>query len=152
SSRQLLPEFRSDIELVVTRQIQRNGAFGADAILRYFDTPWILAASRTMENPTDFLSPLLDAAWTTADAREAYYERILEGQRAMLNTSIGETREFAVNNFINWQTRWVDYLLEQKQAARAQASLAALPEEFRERLSSQLPSFDLRIAAQTGRL
>jgi len=152
ASHQLLAELRPQLEGVVTAFVRRYGAYDAQSILRHFDTGWMVAVSRDTPAPADFLTALIDAEWIPAAQKEPLYQRILEVFNAQVSTAVGDARDQAVANYYSWQSRWVEYLLDRKLAARAQAVVAGWNDETRQRLSYSLPSIELRIAAQSGRL
>jgi tetratricopeptide (TPR) repeat protein len=152
ASRQLLAEMRPALETVVTSYIRRYGAFNAESILRHFDVGWMVAVSRSTSNPVDFLTTLVDADWIPLAQKEPLYERILESLNAQVATAVGDARDQALNGYYQWQSRWVEYLLDRKLAARAQTVVSGWNEETRERLSYSMNAIEMRIAAQTGRL
>ncbi len=152
ASRQLLTEFRPQLEAVVTSFVRRYGAYDAQAILRHFDTGWMVAVSRNTPNPVDFLMALVEAEWIPTAQKEPLYERILEVLNAQASSAVGDARDQALAGYYGWQSRWVEYLLDRKLAARAQSVVSSWNEETRQRLGYSLPAIEMRIAAQTGRL
>ncbi|MBI3682375.1 MAG: tetratricopeptide repeat protein [Acidobacteria bacterium] len=149
---ELLTVMRPDVERVVAAYVKRFGAFQTEPLLRLLDPAWVIALSRQMRDPVDLLTPLLDAEWFPDAQRELLYERILEALSAQAATALGDARPMALANYSSWQGRWLQYLLDRKQADRARAAIASMSEEQRLRLAFLIPQLEMRMAAQTGRL
>ncbi len=148
----LLAGLRAEAERAVTAYVQRYGSYRTEQVVRHFDVPWLAALSSSVPNPVDLLSVWIEADWIAAAQKEPLYERMLEATAARLAKAAGNREGMEINEYVNWRQRWIEYLLERKQTARARAAMDGLDADVGERLTWVLPSLELRLAAQEGRL
>ncbi|MBL8222516.1 MAG: hypothetical protein JNL62_24975, partial [Bryobacterales bacterium] len=148
----LLGELRSEAERAVTAYVQRYGSYQTEKMLRHFDVAWMAALSRNVTTAVDLLTVWIEADWIPAAQKEPLYERMLEETATRLAKAAGNREGMEINDYTNWRQRWIEYLLERRQTARARAAVDGLDAEVRERWTWLLPALELRLAAQEGRL
>jgi hypothetical protein len=121
-------------------------------VLKHFDAPWIVAASRSLPSPGEFLWSLVEEPWLTPQAKTLLMERAVEAYREQSSTAVGEARDSALAQYSNAFGRYLDHLIESGDLDRAQVAAASLPRDARERLRWVLEPLGLYVAARAGRL
>ena len=159
--RHLIEQFKPQVDVVVRNYLRNNGFYRDTSVLHIaFDflsdpsaaTSWLLDLSSAAPNPGGVLEPLTRAAWILPAQRELVFARILELKQAAAERLEGSQKEEALDALREWQIRWLRFLVEEKQFARARTIFEAVPAPIRERAPADLLPLDLRIAAGEKRL
>ena len=160
-SRHLFAALQPDLDSVVRTYLHRNGNYRSNALLHSAYTAagdpatatiWLLAVSSSARDPISILGDVVAAQWIPLEQRGPIYQRILESKQSDLAKAEGVEKESAQSELRSWQIRWLKYLIDTKQFAQADEFLVALPRDLQSGDASALVPFDLRIAAQLGRL
>lgn len=152
TARKLQQEMRDDVERTVLAALRRFGAHSMRDVLRHFDAPWMIAASRSLPSPGDFLWQLVEEPWLTPQARTLLMERAVDAFRAQAEASVGEVRDSALAQYSNAFARYLDHLIETGDLDAAQLAVASLPREARERWHWMVEPLELYAAERAGRL
>jgi hypothetical protein len=115
-------------------------------------TAWLLDVSSSAQDPARVLSDVADATWIRLAERAAIYQRILQFKEDAVGNHTGFEREYAEQELVSWQVRWIRYLVRTQQYQAAAAAIAALPKQTRDAQAATLVPLDLRVAAQVGTL
>ena len=155
ASHKLLGEVRAEADSVLRLYIKRNGYYRVEPLLEGAmaatagtaqGVAWIVDLSRAAPDPLGVLRTALDSKLFDDAGREVLYKRILEDAAAGASAA-GPEHENAGQTLREWQLRWIAFLLDTKQTARAQAALDAWPGE-----RAAVTALEIRAAAQAGRL
>lgn len=151
--RKLLPQVRQEADAVLRTYIRRNGGYRSEPLLRAaYDAggiDWVIDLVRAAEQPLPIYTSIIDARWLPEAAREQVYRQILDAAAAQAAQATADY-QYRQEELREWRFRWIGYLVDTKQAARAQTELEALPEDMRGDYRAQL--LEIRIAAQRGTL
>ena len=112
----------------------------------------ILDLADKANNPLSYLSAIDAQAWVPEAHREAVLERAIEAARRQMAQARGQGRFYAQQAYDQWQTRSIEYLLETKQAAKAQAAVDNASATLKTALAQGKASLAIRVAALSGRL
>ncbi len=154
-SHKLLADVRSQADSALRIYIRRNGYYRLTPLLEGAiaatagtadGVAWIVDLSRAAPDPLGVLSAALDSKLFDNVQQEVLYKRILDDASARASEP-GPEHDFAQQTLREWQLRWIGFLLDTKQTARAQAALDAWQGE-----PSAKTALEIRAAAQAGRL
>ncbi len=157
----LFAELKGDAAAIVRSYLHRNGTWLSNVLLQPAyaavgapdaATAWLLDAASSAPDPARVLGDVADASWVPLAQRAPIYQRILQLKEDAAGKRNGLEREYAEQDLISWQVRWVGYLVRTKQYQAAAATIAALPKETRDAQAATLVPLDLRAAAQLGTL
>jgi cellulose synthase operon protein C len=160
-TRHLFAELKPDAETVVRTYLHHNGSWRSNAVLQpaYLAvadpaaaTQWLISLSSSATNPAQILGDVADANWIPLAQRAPIYQRVLDLKTAATAGLAGAERDSAQQELVDWQVRWITYLVKTKQYSQAADAIAALPAETRAAQAATLVPLDLRIAAQLGTL
>ena len=112
----------------------------------------ILDLAKNANNPLSYLSVLVNARWLADERRETVLQRTLDSARRQIGRARGQGRFYAQQAYDQWQVRWIEYLLETKQPAKAQAAVDNASETLKQALLRQQAPLAIRVAALAGRL
>jgi cellulose synthase operon protein C len=156
-TRHLLAELKPDADVIVRTYLRRNGTWLSNGILQSAyaavgdpapATAWLLDVASSAQDPARVLSDVADASWIPLAQRAAIYQRILQLKEDALGKLTGFERQYADQDLVSWQVRWIRYLVRTKQYQGAATAIAALAKETRDAQSATLVPLDLRVAAQ----
>jgi len=154
-SHKLLPDVRPQADSALRLYIRRNGYYRLTPLLEGAlaatagtadGVAWIVDLSRAAPDPLGVLSTALDAKLFDNVQQEVLYKRILDDAAARASQP-GPEHEFAEQTLREWQLRWIGFLLDTKQTARAQAALDGWQGE-----RSAVTALEIRAASQAGRI
>ena len=154
-SHKLLAEVRPQADTALRIYIRRNGYYRLTPLLEGAlaatagtadGVAWIVDLSRAAPDPLGVLRTALDSKLFDNAQREILYKRILDDASARASQP-GPEHDFAQQTLREWQLRWIGFLLDTKQTARAQAALGAWQGD-----RSAVTALEIRAAAQAGRL
>jgi hypothetical protein len=155
---QLAP-LRAEIDSVLKIYIRRNGAYQVDSLLEGVlaadpagGMQWIADLSRAAADPVQFLGFLINQQWISDAQKDVLYARLVESAQARMAQSYGDHRTGTESELLRWQITWADYLMTQKQYARARAIVTAFSEEARTRRANEIVPLEIRTAARTNTL
>ena len=161
AARHLFGELKSEAEAIVRAYLRRNGNYRSNALLHSVyaaagdpaaATAWVIDLSSAAHDPTMILADIADASWIPLAERAPIYRRILEEKETAAAKLNGLERQYADQDLISWQIRWIRYLIRTKQFEAADAAIAAIPQESRAAQAATLVPLELRVAAQLGAL
>jgi tetratricopeptide (TPR) repeat protein len=161
STRHLFDELKPEADAIIRTYLRRNGNYRSNALLHSAfaaagdsvkATAWLLDLSSVAHDPPAVLVDIAEASWIPLAQRAPIYHRILESKEAAVSKLAGLERQYAEQDLISWQVRWIQYLVRTKQHALAASTIAALPEEPRAAQAATLVPLDLQVAAQLGTL
>ena len=161
SGRGLRGRFGDAIYELLGLYVQRNGGYRVGPLLRaVFETSdnppgelaRILDLAAKANNALSYLSVLVRARWLPDEHRETVLQHTLEAARGQIGRTRGQGRFYAQQAYDQWQVRWIEYLLETKQAAKAQAAVDDASETMKQALRHQQAPLAIRVAALAGRL
>ena len=154
-SHKLLAEVRPQADSALRIYIRRNGYYRLTPLLEGAlaatagtadGVAWIVDLSRAAPDPLGVLSTALDAKLFDNVQQEVLYKRILDDASARASQP-GPEHDFAQQTLRDWQLRWIGFLLDTKQTARAQAALDAWQGE-----RSAVTALEIRAASQAGHI
>ena len=157
----LFGELKPDADAIIRAYLRRNGNYRSNALLHSAyaatgdpaaATAWLLDLSSAAHDPTLILADVADASWIPLAQRAPIYQRILESKESAVGKLSGLERQYAEQDLISWQVRWIQYLVRTKQYPQAAAAISALPQETRNAQMATLVPLDLQVAAQLGTL
>jgi len=157
----LFAPLRAETDRLLAAYVRRYGSFQTEPLLetlvahsgsRAEGIGRIVALSRQTANSVEFLEPLLKARWVRQEEKEPLYTQILQASAVMAAGAIGDSRDELTNRQHYFLAEWIQYLLDRKEPARAQATLASLSPESRSRLSWLDTQVEVHAAAESGRL
>jgi tetratricopeptide (TPR) repeat protein len=160
-TRHLFAELKPEADAIIRTYLRRNGTWQSKAMLQpayaavgdpASATAWLLDVSSSAQDPARVLSDVADATWIPLAQRAAIYQRILQFKEDAVGKHTGFEREYAEQELVSWQVRWIRYLVRTKRYQGAAAAIAALPKETRDAQAATLVPLDLRVAAQVGTL
>ena len=160
-TRHLFGELKADAEAIVRTYLRRNGTWRSNAVLQpayaavgdpASATAWLLDVASSAQDPAHVLGDVADASWIPLAQRAAIYQRVLQFKEDAVGKHAGFEREYAEQELVSWQVRWIRYLIRTKQYRAAAAAIAALPKETRDAQTATVVPLDLRVAAQLGTL
>jgi tetratricopeptide (TPR) repeat protein len=150
-----LDALRPEVNALLARYVRRHGAYETSLLFAPLvragaaaGVAWIIELAREAPAPAAFLRQIRDAAYVPDPARGALHQALAERGRARVAAASGEARVIAEGELAADQRAWIDYLLENGQAARAAEVLAALSEEARD----EDPRLAIRVAAANRQL
>jgi len=160
-SRNLHAQLGESVASLFDLYIRRNGGYRAQEFLR----PWLettqdrgaefgrmLDLADKANDPLGYLRPLTEAVWLSEAERGQALETAVGVARERLQQADGRGQYYAQQAHDEWQTRWLEHLLETNQGARAQAAVEDAPDSFRVVLRNQHGPLVVRIAAMSGDL
>jgi predicted Zn-dependent protease len=157
----LFTPLRAELDRLLAAYVRRYGSYQTEPLLetlvahstsRAEGIGRIVALSRQTPNSVEFLEPLLKASWIRQEDKEPIFTEILQASAVLAAGAIGDARDFLTGRQHHFLAEWIRYLLESKQSARAQATLASLPQESRTRLSWLAAEVEVHAAVESGRL
>lgn len=160
-ARKQLPEVREEADQLLRNYIRHNGSYRVDPLLRgavaasadpASGVAWILDLSHAAPNQVEFLGELAGAQWVAKPEKELILRRVMEVAEEEVAKAYGAARSAAQDTHRRWQVRWLDYLVDTRQTARAQEALGAFPDEAHKLLERELTPLEIRIAAQGKKL
>jgi predicted Zn-dependent protease len=150
-SRKVLADVRAEADAVLRTYIRRNGNYRAEllveAALETGGVEWLIDLSHAALSPLGLLQTAAESHALAKAQREILYPHILEVAAAKAAAPGPEHME-AESRLNEWRLRWIAFLLDTKQTARAQAALDTLPDNMRE----PAQNLEIRVAAAAGRL
>lgn len=172
--RKLLPQMRDPADRLLRDYIQRNGSYRVAPMLRAAlsasadpaaGVTWILDLANAAQSPEGFLGEMVNAKWLPDAQRDLVFRRILELSEKRVADAHGAELANQQSVLRNWQLQYLAYLVETRQAERAQTVLATIPpeppggappdtysEQQPAREAPDLAALELRLAAQQGKL
>jgi len=108
--------------------------------------------SAAAPDPVQVLSDVAFSPWIPLAQRGPIYQHILDAKQKALAKAEGLEKEQAMNEVSQWQSHWVDYLVQTKQFAQAGDFISALPPETRRDNAASLIPLGMQIAAHLGTL
>jgi Tfp pilus assembly protein PilF len=158
--RQQLPLLRSEADRLLRTYVRRNGYYRVEPLLRGAlaaagesdGADWIADLSQVAPDPVGFLSQIANAEWLPTEQRQPLLRALLDAAQRRVNETHGTARSYAEQTLHEWQVRWIEFLMDGRRSADAEAALVALPEETRRRHSHRVAVLELRLAARAGRL
>ena len=153
--RKLFAEVRPQADSALRIYIRRNGYYRLTPLIESAlaatgataeGAAWIVDLSRAAPDPLGVLSTALDSKLFDSVQQEVLYKRILDDASARADQP-GPEHEYLEQTLRGWQLRWIGFLLDTKQTARAQSALDAWKGE-----RSGVAALEIRAAAQSGRL
>jgi tetratricopeptide (TPR) repeat protein len=154
-SHKLLGEVRSQADSALRVYIRRNGYYRIEPLMEGAlaaaagtadGVAWIVDLSRAAPDPLGVMRTALDSKLFDNAQQEIVYKRILDDAAARASQP-GPEYGTAQQTLTEWRVRWIGFLLDTKQTARA---LAALDAWQRDRPA--VTALEIRAAAQAGRL
>ena len=112
----------------------------------------ILDLADKANNPLSYLSAIDAQTWVPGAQRETVLERAIEAARRQMAQARGQGRFYAQQAYDQWQTRSIEYLLETKQAAKAQAAVDNASATLKTALAQGQAPLAIRVAALSGQL
>ncbi|MGD1158141.1 MAG: hypothetical protein ABSA41_20295 [Terriglobia bacterium] len=159
--RKLLSQLRDDADRVVHTYVRRNGSYRAAPILQGVlaaagdpvqGADWLVDLSRAAQSPVDFLSHLVFARWFPEGRKEPVYQKMLALAQDQVTKTFGTEHSNALETLHHWQLRWIDFLLNNRRVAEAQAAFNNLPEDLRDPRQPRIASIMVGLAAQSNQL
>jgi predicted Zn-dependent protease len=160
-ARHLFAELKPGADPIVRTYLRRNGTWQSNMMLQpayaaigdpASATSWLLDVASSAQDPARVLGDVADASWIPLAQRAAIYQRILQLKEDAVGKHNGFERDYAEQELVSWQVRWIRYLVRTKQYQAAASAIAALPKETRDAQATTLVPVDLRVAAQLGTL
>ena len=150
--RKLHVELRADVERTVLAALRRFGPQSLRNVLKHFDAPWLVAASRSLPAPGEFLGSLVDEPWLSPQAKTLLLEKAVEAYQSQAAGAVGEVRDTALAQYYNTLGRYLEYLIDRGDVERARVTAATLPLDGRQRLDWVLEALDVYVAERAGSL
>lgn len=151
----LLAALRPDADRLLKTWLRRNGTYMFEPLLQGIlaasgdparGVAWLTDLSQTTGDPF----PVLGRAarnQTVPDAqREGLYRKLIDAYQAKLTAAFGQPREIAGQMLLSWQTEYIRFLLDRRQAARAEAVLTSISASTRRSAQSELVPLEIQIA------
>ncbi len=160
-SLRLFPAVKPEAETVVRAYLRRNGNYRSNELLRSVyvaigdpaeATAWLLDVSAVAPNPQVILADIVNVPWIPLAQRGPIFQWILEVRQNALVKAEGLEKANAQIELQSWQSRWIRYLIDSKQFARAGDYLATLPQEQQGAGAAALVPMEMRVAAELGTL
>ena len=161
-TRHAFAEFKPDADAIVRSYLHINGNWMSNAVIHPVyaaigdsaaATTWLLDVSSASSDPAQILGDVANASWIPLAQRARIYQRVLELKENAVGESVGMEREAAQQDLIQWQVKWISYLVEStKQYPEAAAAIDTLPKETRDGQASVLVPLELRVAAHLDTL
>jgi tetratricopeptide (TPR) repeat protein len=154
-SRKLLGDVRAQADSALRLYLRRNGYYRLEPLLEGAlaatagsaeGVAWIVDLSRVAPDPLGVLRTALDSKLFDNTQQEVLYKRVLEDASAHA-AQPGPEHDETERTLREWQLRWIGFLLDTKQTARAQAALEAWQGD-----RSAVTALEIRAAAQAERL
>ncbi len=154
-ARKLLAEVRAQADSALRLYIRRNGYYRLEPLMEGVlaatagtadGVAWIVDLSRAAPDPLGLLRTAIESKLFDSAQQEVLYKRIIEDATARAAVP-GPEHYQADQTSRDWQLRWIAFLLDTKQTARAQAAIDAWPGAH-----SEVAQLEVRAAAQAGRL
>jgi tetratricopeptide (TPR) repeat protein len=159
-SHKVLADVRAEADRLLRAYIKRNGTYRVEPLLEgaltaageaHAGVAWIIELSTAAAAPANFLERIWSQKWMPESERGAVLDRMIADTEARAGKAYGQEREAMLAEVRRLQILKLQYLVEKKQTAEAEALLAGLPQEVRENYA-QVRVAELQIAAQAGRL
>jgi hypothetical protein len=154
-SRKLLGQVRAQADSALRLYIRRNGYYRLTPLMEGAlaatagtaeGVAWIVDLSRAAPDPLGVLRTALDSKLFDNVQQEVLYKRILDDASARASQP-GPEHEYAEQTLREWQLRWIGFLLDTKQTARAQSALDAWQGE-----RTAVTALEIRAASQAGHI
>lgn len=150
-ARKLHTAMREDVERTVLAALRRFGPHSMIDVLKHFDAPWMLAASRSLPSPGEFLQSMAKEPWLDAKSKALLLERAVEAYQAQAASAVGEARDMALGQYYGVYGNYLELLID-SDLDRARIAAASLPADGRQRLNWILDPLDLYLAERAGQL
>src|SRR5262249_33321142 len=156
-TRGVASDVKNETDQLVRAYLHRNGNYRSNAVLRSAfvmetdpaaSTQWLIAVSQAASDPAAILADIIDVKWIPQANRGLLYQRILETKQAAVAKSEGAQQEIAKSELSYWQTRWLGYLVDSRQYARAADLIAALRKDAGPSDLATLVPFEIQCAAR----
>ncbi|HJZ62897.1 MAG TPA: hypothetical protein VKD70_01160 [Candidatus Acidoferrum sp.] len=156
-TRGVATDVKNETDQLVRAYLHRNGNYRSNAVLRSAfvmetdpaaSTQWLIAVSQAASDPAAILADIIDVKWIPQANRGLLYQRILETKQAAVAKSEGAQQEIAKSELSYWQTRWLGYLVDSRQYARAADLIAALRKDAGPSDLATLVPFEIQCAAR----
>ena len=157
-SRKLTNQLHGDMDGVLRNYMARNGNYRSDELLKaVFDASashaegldWILSLSASAPDQATVLTDIDSEAWLPKDAREPILLRELALAR-MAAQRADNGNDYMAERVVQLQRSLVVYYVEEKQDAKAQATIEALTDE--QRTDGSILQAQIELAARSHTL
>lgn len=154
-SHKLLGQVRPEVDSALRVYVKRNGYYRLEPLLEGAlaatagtteGAAWIADLSRAAPDPVGVLRTAIDSKLLDNAQQEILYKRIIEDAAAVASQPSPD-HATAEQTLREWQLRWIAFLLDTKQTARAQAAIDAWQGD-----RSYSNALEIQAAAQAGRL
>lgn len=158
--RKLLAEVRTEADAVLRTYMRRNGYYRVEPLIEGTlaaaagsdeGVAWIIDISTASPDPAGVLEKAAQSPLITVTQREMLYRRVLERVAAAANEP-APNHQYRQQNYLEWEKRWVSFLLDNGQTARARDALTAALAHTAKNEQATFAPLEIRLAAADSRL
>lgn len=161
AAHKMFAQAKPDVEVVVRSYLRHNGSYRSNAILHsvYAAAPdhaeaaaWLVSLASSAPNPDQVLADIVDISWIPLADRNVIYQHVLLSNRDAAQKLTGMARDNADSDYVQWQVRWIGYLVRAHRFADAAAAIDQVSQQTRQTQSAALIPLELQAGASLGTL